>query len=417
MTRLLIISNGHGEDFIAARLGEALRTRMPEIEIEAFPLVGDGEQLRAAGLNVNGPTKVMPSGGLTLHHPSFLWRDLRAGLVALTLRQVAYLRRARPHAVLVVGDVYAQMHATQVRAPRRVLQPLVSVHHHLRVGDPEMGGLGEGAPSSPLRYFMERFRGPELFLLKQAQRVYARDAATADFLRQLGVTGCTYLGNPMMDGLAARPLWPAAARAGGSGSSADEPAGPVVALLPGTRAQANRSVALMFDTLRHVERVHGLVAWARPEVPLLAQGWRAAPIRPEVRGLRAVWRAQDGDQEVWWLEGRFASVLATAHAAMGTSGTANEQAVGLGLPVVSFEVPPLFSREFLRNQQRLLGAGLLVGRPEPAELARLLDKALHDEGVRAEAVRIGKERMGGPGASAALADDLAEWLGSRGQHL
>lgn len=257
--------------------------------------------------------------------------------------------------------------------------------------------------SSPLRYFMERFRGPELFLLKQADRVYARDAATAMYLRQLGVADCWYLGNPMMDGLEALPIQQ---ESGGVGLDG----GPVVALLPGTRAQAARSIPMMLDTLLRVDDARGLVAWTHDQMPTVMDGWGLSASTPPVGGLRAVWNSSAGGQQVWWLEGRFASVLKSAQAAIGTSGTANEQAVGLGLPVVSFEVPPLFSRDFLRNQKRLLGPGLLIGQPDPELLAQLLKRALFDEGLRTLAAEVGRERMGGPGASAALADDLVEWL-------
>lgn len=395
MTRLLTISNGHGEDFIAARLGEALLERLPRLQIEAFPLVGTGRQLEQAGLQVLGPRQQLPSGGLTLHDPRLLWRDLRAGLLPLTLRQARYLRSLRPHAVLVVGDAYAQMHASLVRAPRRVLQPLVSVHH--------LGSASSANSSSFRRYFMERFRTPELFLLKRAQKVYARDAATAEYLRGRGVPDAAYLGNPMMDGLQAPPLW-AELKPG------ERPAGPAVALLPGSRQQATVSVNVMLAALLELPQAHGLVAWLGDSGPSPEGGWAPDERAPDLPGLAAAWRSADGSKRVWWLQGRFAAVLASSSAAIGTAGTANEQAVGLGLPVVAFEVSPLFGRDFLENQARLLGSGLLVGRSEPNEVAARLKRALHDEELRAAVRAVGQERMGGPGASAALADDLAVWL-------
>lgn len=394
--RLLMISNGHGEDFIASRIGEALLTRLPALEVEAFPLVGKGEQLERAGLRVLGPRRRLPADGFTMHDPALIWRDVRSGLVQLTLRQAAYLRSRKPDAVLVVGDVYGQMHASLVRAPRRVLQPLVSVHH--RAG-------GEGS-RSPLRYFMERFRGPELFLLRRADKVYTRDAATAAYLAELGVPRTAFLGNPMMDGLEAPPLWeelrsldsaPLAAR--------------TVALIPGSREQATASAAIMLAALLSVQSpVLGLVAWTHERVPDLELGWREDDWVPALDGLLAAWRSEEGDRRVWWLRGRFPAVLATAQAALGTAGTANEQAVGRGLPVVAFEVPPFFGRDYLRNQARLLGHGLLLSRPEPAAVAAQLERALQDGNVRALARAAGRERMGGPGASDALADDLADWL-------
>lgn len=382
MTKLLIVSNGHGEDFIAARLAEALRERLPALQMQAFPLVGLGGQLERAGVTLVGPRRRLPSDGFTLHDPQLLWRDLRAGLVGLTVRQAAFLRRMEADAVLVVGDVYAQLHASLVRAPRRVLQPLVSVHH--------LSGDG-GTP--PLRYFMERFRRPELFLLRRADRVYSRDAATADFLRSRGVRGATYLGNPMMDGLEAAPL-------------IDHPGVPVVGLLPGSRDQAGASVGLMIAALERLPRVLGLVAWTHEGVPPPAPGWEREA--PTVAGVEAAWRA--GERRLWWVRGRFPAVLAAADAVLGTAGTANEQAVGLGLPVVAFEVPPSYGADYLRNQARLLADGLLISEPHAEAVAAQLQLALHDEEVRRRARVAGAERMGGPGASAALADDLSDWL-------
>lgn len=385
MTRLLIVSNGHGEDTIGARLAVRLRSLRPALEISAFPLVGLGQRYQAEGVRVDGPRRHLPAEGLTMHHPRLLWRDVRAGVVGLTIRQMAWLRRARPDAVLVVGDAFAQALAGLVPAPRRVLQPLVSVHH------------GIGAPRPPLaRTFMERIRAPERFLMRRADRVYTRDAPTADHLRRLGVAQATYLGNPMMDDLVARPL--------------DVPgAGPVVALLPGSRAYARHSVDMMLSALTRLGRVRGLVAWALDAVPQPTHGWRLdEPARPPFAS--AVWRA--GETSVTWTSGRFAEVLASADAAIGTAGTANEQAAGLGIPVVAFAVPPAYGEAFVANQARLLGGALAVVAAEPGRIADAVRSALSDDDHRAAARTIGPERMGGPGGSDAIAADVAAWLAS-----
>lgn len=370
---------------------------MPELDIEAFPLVGTGAQLERAGLRVEGPRKRLPADGFTMHDPRLIWRDLRAGLVQLTLRQARYLRSRRPDAVLVVGDVYAQFHAALVPAPRRVLQPLVSVHH-----------LAGGGSRSPLRYFMERYRGPELLLLRRADKVYTRDAATAAYLTGRGVPSTAYLGNPMMDGLAVPSLWQELGAPGTAVPAASEL--PAVALLPGSREQAPTSVTMMLAALLAAPPALGLVAWTHDAVPAPPAGWQLDPQGPQLEGLLQAWRAEGGTRRVWWLRGRFAAVLASARAALGTAGTANEQAVGVGLPVVAFPVPPLFGHEYLENQARLLGDGLLVSTADPVAVAGKLQSALFDEDVRERARAAGVERMGGPGASAALADDLAAWL-------
>jgi uncharacterized protein (TIGR03492 family) len=386
VTRLLIVSNGHGEDTIGARLAVRLRGLLPALEISAFPLVGLGERYRAEGVAVEGPRRRLPAEGLTMHHPRLLWRDLRAGVVGLTVRQMTWLRRARPDAVLVVGDAFAQALASLAPAPRRVLQPLVSVHH----------GIGAPRPA-PARTFMERIRAPERFLMQRADRVYTRDAITAEHLRRLGVEQATYLGNPMMDDLVARPL--------------DVPGGgPVVALLPGSRDYARYSVDTMLNALALLGRVRGLVAWALAELPERPGGWHADEAKPPPFA-SAVWRA--GETCVTWSNGHFAEVLASADAVIGTAGTANEQAAGLGIPVVAFAVPPAYGDAFVANQARLLGGALEVVAAEPRRVADAVRSALSDGAHRDAARTIGPARMGAPGGSDAIAADVAAWLAPR----
>lgn len=390
MKKLLFISNGHGEDWIAARIALALTRHLPLVRIEAFPLVGVGEHFIAAGIPVTGPRQALPSGGFTMHALDLLAKDMRAGLLQLTVRQAAWLRAARPDAVFTVGDFYAQLHSSLVRAPRSVLQPLISAHHF----------VGRSGGRKLLRYFMEDFRGAERRLLKAAQRVYARDSRTAVWLRKHGVENAVYLGNPMMDGLDAPPLF-----AAGEGPLG---AAPVVALLPGSRAHAPVSSSIMAGALATLTSAHGLVAWTQRIPPPAFPGWQRHPGGgPDVL---AVDETADGRHVLWWVHKRFASVLRTAAAAVATAGTATEQAVGLGLPTVTFPVPPLFTGPYLENQARLLGDGLLLSPPQKEAVARQLESALADPLRREAARQAGHERMGGPGGSNAIAADLAAWF-------
>jgi uncharacterized protein (TIGR03492 family) len=405
MSCWLIVCNGHGEDQVAAALAAALRARQPGLRLAALPLVGRGAALEAAGVDCLGPRAVLPSAGLTLHHPAAALADLRAGLVRVTLAQLTLLRRARPDHVLVVGDLYAHALAALVPAPRSVVQTLVSVHMQ-RPGRFRIGP----------RSFMERVRWPERRLMRgRVRAVYARDELTAAWLRRRGIAHARYLGNPMVDAV-------------GAGTPVEGSAGrPAVALLPGTRPYAHASVGLMLAALASLGPVLGLVAWTHgPPAP--RPGW--VPCERRAAGLLAAWRwqpsateppgrsrpsspptlvaepAAEPVAEVWWLEGRFADVLASARAVLGTTGTAQEQAAGLGLPVVSFPVRPDLSSAFLRNQQRLLGSALQLVPPDPASIAAALREALADGPHRRAAARDGPARMGPPGAADRIADDL-----------
>jgi len=384
----LLVSNGHGEDHVAALIASELRVHAPDLALQALPLVGLGDAYAAAGVPLLDPRAALPSAGLTMHHPRLLWADLRAGLIGLTLRQVARLRGVRVEHVVVVGDVYAQALSALVPAPRSVVQTLVSVRMH----------SGARSRFGPRRY-MEGFHWPELPLMRARGRrgvraVYLRDEASAAHLRRRGVAAATCLGNVMMDG------------AVGGKALASHDARPCVALLPGSRRHASDSARLMLAALARSGPVLALVAWTPSELPARPPDWHELETR--VEGCLAAWR--HGDSEVWWLRERFRDVLASADAVLGTSGTAQEQAAGLGLPVVSFPQPPLISAAFLANQQRLLGPALTVSAAEPGAIAASLSAALSDE-RRREAARVGPERMGPPGAAARIACDLLERSG------
>ncbi len=381
---LWVVANGHGEDAIAAALLVELRARLPGWRFLAFPVVGVGAAFAGLDVPIVGPRRRLPADGLTLHHPSLLWADLRAGLIGVTLRQLRVLWTGRADAVLVVGDVYAQGLATLLRGARRfVVQPLVSVR------------LAEGGDRVPWnRTFMERIRAPERALLRRAEAVYPRDEATAGWLRARGVGAARFLGNPMMDGLTGRPL-------GGSRPGA------TLALLPGSRAYAKQALEAMVAGMGALGDAGapcvGWVAWTGGEPPPPPAGWTRASV-----GDHAGWRRDD--VRLGFVAHAFRDVLASADAVLGTSGTAQEQAAGLGLPVVAFPVEPAYGRAFLTNQKRLLGGALQVVEPDPASVAAGLRRALHDPEVRAAARRDGPERLGPPGGTAAIAADVAARL-------
>jgi uncharacterized protein (TIGR03492 family) len=386
--RVTFLSNGHGEDVIGARLARELLALRPEVEVAAFPTVDQGEAYDSLDVPVLGPRKVMPSGGMTLHSASNFRQDLQAGFLGMTLRQLRELRGHRTEVLVVVGDVYALALANLVRARERfVFQPLVSVRHH------------EGRVTRASRLFMERFTPLEQGLMRRAARhVYTRDAVTAAYLRSRGVRHVSFLGNPVVDAVAhvsdefrvdALGLKP-----------------PRVALLPGSRAHATKSFGMMLEALRSWPEVTGMVAWAGPSLPeRTAEGWRLEPPDHAVSSLLGCYR--HGQQRVLVFDAPcFAGVLHHADLVLGTAGTANEQAAARGLPVVSFPVPPLYTRAFLDNQQRLLSHALTLSEADPESIAQTLQTLWQDRAWYALASQTGVERMGPAGGTRAIIKDI-----------
>ena len=60
--KLLLISNGHGEDLLGATLAERL-LGISGLELTAFPLVGKGRAYTALGIPLVIPGREFPSGG------------------------------------------------------------------------------------------------------------------------------------------------------------------------------------------------------------------------------------------------------------------------------------------------------------------------------------------------------------------
>ncbi len=374
---VLIVSNGHGEDVVGARIAAAMQAARPDVALSAFPTVGDGAPYAPLNVVRVGPSLQLPSGGFTFEDPRLLARDLRAGLVATTLRQVRALRTLRADRVVAVGDVWAEALGVLPRAARRhAVQTLVSVHT-------EAGGARLG-----VRAFRDRFTALERTVLARGYAaVHPRDAASAARLRAAGVPA-RYDGNPMMDGLDAAPA-----------PEVDDGAAGVarVALLPGTRSHAPDALARMVEATARLPQVRSAVAWAAGPFPAPPAGWTAAP-----RGEAHVVWCRDG-ATVHLLRDRFAALLAWADLVVGTSGTAQEQAAGLGRPVVTFATDARYPARYLAKQRRLLGDALEVVPSEPAAIAAALAALAADPAERARRGAVGRARMGEAGGAERIA--------------
>ena len=132
--KILLISNGHGEDAIGARLALELRALAPDWNLEALPIVGRGNAYERVGVRVIGPRWVMPSGGFTFTSFTWLLADWCSGMYAQTHAQHWAARDSRPDVVIVVGDVYAlwvtfSFACKDVKPLVYQVQPLVSRYY------------------------------------------------------------------------------------------------------------------------------------------------------------------------------------------------------------------------------------------------------------------------------------------------
>jgi uncharacterized protein (TIGR03492 family) len=365
--RVWFVSNGRGEDRSAALIARELCTLVPAAEVVGAPIVGAGDEYQARGIPAAVRGARPASGGFSTVGPSAFVRDAPA-LPSYAAWYLSARRLARRgDRSVVVGDVFALLLA---RAAIGTPDAFVSL------------------PKSSVHLPHSRLERP--ILRRVPRHVFARDLVTAQALARAGIAA-SWLGNPLMDDL--EPTVP-------------PPEGPVhVTLLPGSRGEALRNLEVL---LAVVERLDPLLRFVCALVPSLdrADVARAAE--------RCGWamsgdRIRNGERAVdlWW--NRFADAIHASALVVGMAGTANEQAAGLGRAVVTCRGRgPQACRARLRAQERLLGGAAVFvdGSPEAvaAEAARLLDSP--DE--RARRGQAGQARMGPPGASARIAQHLAD---------
>ena len=216
------------------RLSRARNSRrlQPDARIEHLPLVGTPAP--DAALTTVGPRADMPSGGLVAFwNVRNIARDLGAGLIALTVRQFAFLLGRRDDVVIAVGDIFCL--AACLLFARR---PTVFV-------------------ATAKSEYVARHSSFEAAIARRARAVFARDAATARALSERGVRA-TFAGNAMMDGLTATQADLPCARRTPCASASCPAAGPTLPRTPPPRRavsrRSRRSVSAAAATCKHTCR-------------------------------------------------------------------------------------------------------------------------------------------------------------------
>jgi uncharacterized protein (TIGR03492 family) len=402
---LLLLSNGHGEDLSGALLGRELRRQ--GVRVEAMPLVGHGGAYRQEGIAVvGGATREFSTGGLGYTSLSGRLSELFQGQLLYLLGRLIWLWRARQRyeVVLAVGDLVPVLAAWLMGRPAAAYLVAYSSHYEGRLRLPFPCGV--------------------LLRARCWRAIWSRDALTAlDLSGQLGQP-VRFLGNPFLDLVAVAEPDPEPATA------ADGALRQSLALLPGSRLpEAGRNLILMLRLLAL------LPAPLQDPGRLRLQAALVRDLPAEVVAALAArlgWRletgnlgADDGAPQVLcrgplrlqlhW--GRFATVLRGSDLVLSMTGTAAEQAVGLGLPVLQLAGGgPQFTPGFAEAQRRLLGPGVccaagMAGDDATLAASATLATSLLERQARAtgdgrwgqELRRLAEERIGPPGGSARLA--------------
>lgn len=404
--KLLCLSNGHGEDAIAVSILEQLSKT--GVEVQALPLVGKGVNYKLHNIPLIGTTQSLPSGGFIYMDNQQLWQDVQSGLLQLTLQQYQSVKqwvkeqKTDEIGILAVGDILPLLLAWMSGVNYAFVGTAKS-EYYLRN---EEGWL----PETPwLLRSLESIYFPWERWLMQSSRcrgVYPRDHLTAQTLLQysLRVFDC---GNPMMDVVDHIPI----------GEETRETM--TILLLPGSRppeAESNwekilDGVESVLDTFSEESLLFlGAIAptlnLTNLEISLLNQGWQReterkisflainAPLFSKKNAILAL------SQE------KYATCLVKAQIAIAMAGTATEQFVGLGKPAIAIPgTGPQYTPSFATAQQKLLGSSLILVE-KPDQIGKMILDIFQDTVKLKEIAKNGKQRMGKPGASQAIAQSI-----------
>ena len=381
MARILLLSNGHGEDLSGALLAQQLQQQGHNVK--ALPLVGLGSAYQKAGVPLLGRSHEFSTGGIG-------YTSLRGRLTEIVQGQVLYLlrrlmrlmrHRRRFDLILVVGDVIPVIAAWLSHRP--VATYLVAYSSHYE------GTLRLPWPCAALLR-SQRFRA-----------VFSRDQLTADDLSQQLGRGVRFVGNPFMDPV----LSPAAALPGAPRR---------IGLLPGSRRpELEKNLVLL---LRLIARLPAqpdcsvdlalVASLDNAAVKALAQreGWQLRNDRLQREGSRSIAVRREA----------FRSVLQQSDLVIGMAGTAIEQAVGLAKPAL--QIPgegPQFTAAFAEAQRRLLGPTVFCAegdsgsdenlRASAALAMALLERSRRDPCLRQQCQREAQQRLGEAGGGLRMA--------------
>ncbi|HEY9638270.1 MAG TPA: lipid-A-disaccharide synthase-related protein [Coleofasciculaceae cyanobacterium] len=418
--KLLCLSNGHGEDVIAVRIFQELQHHPAAPELVALPLVGEGRAYTQLDVPIIGPVQTMPSGGFIYMEGRQLLRDLRGGLLQLTLAQFKAVRRwsKKGGVILAVGDIIPLLFAWLSGAPYAFVGTAKS-EYYLRdeAGSLPNRPIGETWPGS-VYYPWERW----LMSRPRCKAVFPRDKLTTELLQQWSIPAFD-MGNPMMDGIA--PEHPAPIFFEADAELKEMQRSLVVTLLPGSRAPE------AYDNWQLIVRaVNGLLN-TFPDRSLLflsaiAPGLKLDPLRQTLETWG--WRLQPiestgsnlqlNDPTALTFTQKNATLILTqddynlcllkGDCCIAMAGTATEQFIGLGKPALIIPGKgPQFTPAFAEAQTRLLGPSVILVE-QPDKLASVVQQLLRDPDWLQLIAENGFQRMGSPGAAKRIANHLME---------
>lgn len=393
---ILVLSNGHGEDVIGGKIIEDLKTIRSEDKIVTLSLVGRGrpyEKLEKQEKKIKHikANKKMPSRGFLFSSKRLIIADIKAGLIQETIKQIilALKLSKKSDLVLCVGDLYP------------LILGFLTRKDYIYVNTKKSFNMV--TQTKKIRALLPKLRGTnwnflELIIAQKSRckAIFVRDNSTYETIKKFSKK--TVAANPMMKGFHCpikRPL--------------KELDVPLIACLPGSRLpELEENFKKLLHTATNVEVEQKGVAIIIFAITNKARKKIMQILRKNDSNNIVISKDIEKDYAPGKLicickKGTFRQWAGFCNVALATSGTATEQCVAMGIPVVSIiGKGPQFNKKFALRQKNLLGEAMLLTKTT-AEATYMLQRILTDKKEAKRLGNIGSNRMRCDGGSLEIA--------------
>ncbi len=332
MSRILFLSNGHGEDLSGSLI--AKQFVKSGYSVHALPIVGKGNHYEKEKIKIIGKTKEFSTGGIGYNSLKGRLTEIFGGEIFYVLKRLylTYKIRKKYDYFFVVGDIVPVFFAWVCKKDFFIYLVAYSSHYE--------GKLKLPWPS-------------QFFLLSQkAKKIYTRDSLTADDLTLQLKKKVSFLGNPFMDKFFSRnkELKESAFSIGlFPGSRSPEILDNFVFILEVLEALSD------FRYFQKIEFNFAIVnALSSSKIKEIFQNRRWLNLETIKEKYLLKFQYKSLEVNIYW--NNFDKILLKSKCCISMAGTAAEQAIGLGKPVIQIEGKgPQFTKSFAEAQRRLLG--------------------------------------------------------------
>ena len=332
MFKILILSNGHGEDLSGSLIAKQFIKN--GYSVNALPIVGKGNHYKKEKIKIIGRTKEFRTGGIGYNSLKGRLTEIFGGEIFYLLRKLylTFKIRNKYDYFFVVGDIIPVFFAWLCNKDFFTYLVAYSSHYEGKLKLPW-----------PSKFFL---------LSQKAKKIYTRDFLTASDLTLQLKKKVFFLGNPFMDKFFSRK----------KDLKISEFS---IGLFPGSRfpETINNFVLILevleaLSDLRYFQNIDFNFAVVNSLSPSKIKEifhnrkWLNIQNSKDKHLLK--FQHKSLEVNIYW--NNFDKILLKSRCCISMAGTAAEQAIGLGKPVIQIEGKgPQFTKSFAEAQRRLLG--------------------------------------------------------------